>query len=365
MEWTKLEYSKRQVDVTARVMVDPNSTTDDIEAARKVVNNWRVAHAFPLHTFQANLRRVIPEVDKNGTVAQRMKRLPAIALKLNLQHDMQLTRMQDIAGCRAILGRISQVDALVNAYRHSRFKHELIRQYDYIRDPKESGYRGVHLVYKYRSDKRGDYNDFRVEMQVRTRLQHAWATAVETVDLFEGRQLKNGVIEDVIEREWLRFFELMGSVIALKEGLPTVPNTPANRKELTDELQRVENTIMAVDRLTAFRRASREMLSYRRPKALKKVKYFLLELERDGEARKLKINRYLGREIDEAARAYFEDEQITMPTSLIEHKRDAVLVAVDSSKAFKAAKTLRAAYPNYFADTQSFVKQVKEALGQP
>ena len=43
-----------------------------------------------------------------------------------------------------------------------------------------SGYRGVHLIYRYNSDRKTEYNTLLIEMQLRSQLQHAWATAVET-----------------------------------------------------------------------------------------------------------------------------------------------------------------------------------------
>ena len=57
---------------------------------------------------------------------------------------------------------------------------------DYITTPKDSGYRGVHLIYRYYSDKNETFNGLKIEVQIRTALQHAWATAVdenEQIDL--------------------------------------------------------------------------------------------------------------------------------------------------------------------------------------
>lgn len=48
---------------------------------------------------------------------------------------------------------------------------------DYTRRPRESGYRSCHLV----TMNRGDDRDYRVEVQVRTKLQHLRATAIEAV----------------------------------------------------------------------------------------------------------------------------------------------------------------------------------------
>jgi ppGpp synthetase/RelA/SpoT-type nucleotidyltranferase len=48
-----------------------------------------------------------------------------------------------------------------------------VREYSYIEAPKESGYRGTHLVYRYYSDRSATWNGLSIEIQVRSRLQHA------------------------------------------------------------------------------------------------------------------------------------------------------------------------------------------------
>ena len=49
-------------------------------------------------------------------------------------------------------------------------------------------YRGLHLVHSYHSDRTDTYNDLRIETKVRSRLRHAWATAVEAVGFSPGRR---------------------------------------------------------------------------------------------------------------------------------------------------------------------------------
>ncbi len=57
----------------------------------------------------------------------------------------------------------------------SRIKHKRVTKKDYIGHPRESGYRGVHLVYRYFSDRKTTavYNDMKIEMQIRSQLQHS------------------------------------------------------------------------------------------------------------------------------------------------------------------------------------------------
>jgi hypothetical protein len=119
---------------------------------------------------------------------------------------MKLSRIQDIGGCRVVVSSVLEVDELVEYYkRTSRIKHELVREDAYILEPPPSGYRGVHLVYKYISDRRTTWNGLRIEIQLRSGLQHAWATAVETVGTFTQQALKSSQGG----ADWLRFFALI------------------------------------------------------------------------------------------------------------------------------------------------------------
>jgi hypothetical protein len=160
------------------------------------------------------MRRAVRNVDDDPLVAQRIKRLPSIRHKLERFPGFNVAQMQDLGGCRAVISTVEQVDAVVDYYlRASRAKHPLVRHDPYIEEPKESGYRGVHLVYSYNSDKVTTWNRLRIELQIRTRLQHAWATAVETVGTFTRQALKSSQGEE----DWLRFFALMGSAHAIRE----------------------------------------------------------------------------------------------------------------------------------------------------
>ena len=201
------------------------------QKALPVVNNWRACHGYPLNILQTNLRRAARRFEPTPLIAQRTKRLYSISLKLSRQPSMKLSQMQDIGGCRAVMNNVEAVRKLDNFYRSgSEMKHILASRDDYITTPKPTGYRGIHRVYRYNSDKRvGEkWNDLKIEMQLRSQYQHAWATAVETVGTFLGQALKSSTGPD----EWLRFFALMSSVIAIREHAPVVPGTPESRRSL-------------------------------------------------------------------------------------------------------------------------------------
>lgn len=252
--------------------------------------------------------------------------------------------MQDIAGCRAVLPSVHDVDALVGLYGDSDLKHELIDSDDYIRSPKKSGYRGIHLIYSYYSDKTEKYNGLKIEIQFRSRLQHAWATAVETVDTFTRQALKSSQGE----RDWLRFFQLMSSEMAVREGTPTVPGTPNGADDLIEELRHLAKQLDVVGKLSAFGHT----LSKAQPN-LRGSHYFLMVL--DSRDHRITVHGYRKRDLVAASTRYLEIER----QNIEDPNMDAVLVSVDSLQALKRA------YPNYYLDTRVFLVELQRAIAEP
>jgi ppGpp synthetase/RelA/SpoT-type nucleotidyltranferase len=100
------------------------------------------------------LKKWAREVDAKCLVAQRIKRLSSIEKKLRRYPGLSLTEIQDIGGCRAVVRSVEDVTELVSLYETGHLKHKQERCDNYIQNPKGSGYRGAHLVYKYSSDRR-------------------------------------------------------------------------------------------------------------------------------------------------------------------------------------------------------------------
>lgn len=119
---------------------------EEYEAALLTIADWRGAHAHALQTAAAGLRYY---VGKNSAadpikVGQRLKRLPTIIDKLCREPKMQLARMHDIAGCRAV---VLSEDEILAIAKHLTRRWDVVRDYNYMEQPKAvSGYRAYHLV---------------------------------------------------------------------------------------------------------------------------------------------------------------------------------------------------------------------------
>jgi len=349
MTWTKPEYGKAKVDRAGHILIDDNSTEEEIEEARNVLNNWRSSHGYPMNTFQARLRQVSKKIDENALVVQRLKRAPSIIKKLKRDQTktMSLSQMQDIAGCRAVLSDVDKVNELVEVYRKSRgLKHIRMkeREKDYIKNPKKDGYRSVHLIYKYKSDKINTYDGLLIEIQIRSKIQHAWATAIEIVDLFTRQAIKSNEGDE----EWKEFFKLVSSAFAKIEKQKPVENTPENTLELFNAIKEKVDKLKIFSKMNSWTQA----LKVIEPN-LKEWKFFLLELDVTDETKpNLSIRGYPEEGETIATEHYLEAEKSQNNSK----NKDVVLVGANS------IEELKRAYLNYFANSKEFLEYLKSYL---
>ncbi len=215
-QYTIPSYSKAKVNWAGKVLCDNTSTAADAALATVIIDDWRAAHRRPLTHINIHLRNLVKSINPNAIIAQRLKRTPSIRHKLERWPTMMLSRMQDIGGCRVVLTNIKQVRLMTRLVAGSSAKHKLTNQKDYIATPKDSGYRGVHLIYKYHSGTYKEHCGLMVEIQLRTQVQHIWATGVETVGTFLNSPLKSSIGPS----EWLTFLPSSRRFCTLEKASP-------------------------------------------------------------------------------------------------------------------------------------------------
>src|SRR3989338_8078834 len=353
MNWKKTKYDKSELNKVGQMLKNENGSEEELVRATEILNNWRAVHSYPLHIFQMTLKNVSKRCDKNSLIAQRLKRATSIINKLKRKYEgrnptMNLSQMQDIAGCRAIVKDVETAKKIYNDYYlKGNLKHKRLGKKDYITFPKKDGYRSLHIIYEYKSDKgKTDYNGLRVEVQIRSKLQHLWATAVETVDFFTRQAIKfNEGVPD-----WADFFKLVSSAFAINENCPIVENTTLNEKELYYQIKQKEKELEVIHRMEGWTHAMKFFNEEVGNKIKGKARFFLLELDIEGE--KLNVKAYNQKQEQQAISDYSELEK--------RHKGrtdyDVVLVGADT------LKDLAKAYPNYFVDTEEFVFELEKII---
>lgn len=306
--------------------------------AFEVFSCWRASHAYPMQSMLGYFRKKSFEIDENSIIVQRLKRTPSILAKLKREDGMKLDRIEDIAGCRVIMANKAYVYSVRNSIVGGSTRNTLHRERDYIKSPKDSGYRGIHLVYKY-NGRKSQFKGHAVELQIRSKVQHSWATAVEVVGTFTGQALKASQGQEL----WLKFFKLVSLAFEDIENRKLAKNVNTNERL---ELIKCIDDLNVLPRLRAFTVSTQHVGKDKNNRG----DYFLLILEIDES--KIQIKRFAGDQLDIATKSYADYEK-KFEDNLA---RDVVLVSASSIHG------LRKAYPNYFADTTEFYKNLEKII---
>jgi ppGpp synthetase/RelA/SpoT-type nucleotidyltranferase len=350
-------YSGKQIVKAGEELIkdDILDREDDFSSATDVLSYWRLTHEYPLDVAIKLLKETTLKKDKNAIFAKRLKRFISIIRKLRRFRKMKLKNMQDIGGCRAI---ISNQKKLMQVARELRKRPEFktsegkVRFKDYIETPKEDGYRGYHLVGQFK-DIFGEKKN--IEIQLRTNLQHDWATALEIVDLFTGQALKSNQGDE----EWKNFFANVSKQFAIMESIHLFDTLPDNEKS-KKYYQEVLSLGKGVDQCKQAQDYCRKL------KVKSKLEGFAHSLKIiDGRLAKMQGEGYVLIELDTsdsfvATTLFDRSENEDAESMYIDaEKRTAgqkdITVALVSSTAVGGIKE---AYPNYFADSTEFLKHI-------
>ncbi len=160
------------------------------------------------------------------TVKTRIKTPDSIATKLEKKHlpvtfDSMMNNLNDIAGVRVICPYISDIytvrDMLLKQPDIS-----LVKENDYISEPKESGYRSLHIVIEIPVYLSKTSHNARVEIQLRTIAMDFWASLEH-----ELHYKTSAKVPDSVRRELYRVAE-------------TIAMTDKEMEEIALELQALD-----------------------------------------------------------------------------------------------------------------------------
>lgn len=154
-----------------------------------LLQEYRQSFQEPIARVFSSVLQLARKVDRQAIVTFRIKRIDTIIDKLSRTQNkesgpMQFSRMWDIAGCRCIINTSDSnrlYDLLSSIKEVFGNASKIV---DHINPPKEDGYRSLHIYVK------DQLSGKRIEIQIRNRKQHNWATLVEIVDLLYGTRYK-------------------------------------------------------------------------------------------------------------------------------------------------------------------------------
>ncbi|MFK8137064.1 MAG: RelA/SpoT domain-containing protein [Bdellovibrionales bacterium] len=298
---------------------------------------WRKSFESSLDYFFKRLKAYSLEEDL-VSIAKRIKRTESIQIKLKRFKSLRLSTLQDVAGARVVLKNTEALNQVFSKIRGASSKSKLKKLDDYVGWPKSDGYRGVHLIYQHSDSKV-------VELQLRTQLQHIWATSVEIYGFLQNVSFKTGSGE----KDWQEFFKFLSSYFAILENGKVIQEHELfSDIQLKSKLKRITKKLKAIEILNSATLGI-EVVINKKNKA-RNGKLALLEL--DYSSLETRIDIYTKSQFDLAVEDYTKRE-IELKGS---HSNNVVLVNIENVDALKAS------YPNYFLDTRELLQILSKLI---
>ncbi len=360
---TIMTFSKKDV-IRAGVSLASDELVHDDDSFQKtmdILTYWRDSHIQSLNNAHKLLNTFIHKVDKNVFVAKRLKRFDSIKKKLQRFEQMQLKNMQDIGGIRVVATTLEHVDSIFKILaQESCFYNngQFIKFDNYIDQPKDDGYRCLHIVGRFNNN---DGDERKIEFQLRTKLQHSWATSLEIVDIFTGQNLKGNsgflnyqtffksVSEQFQVMENLQGFKDDDKEAFLKQYLNSVVSSPAVIKQcymITEFLNRKIGTNSIENQLKYYCETAKK-INIDLSSGAYSDGYVLIQL--DTSTQKISYEFFPKAIHSEASLKYIYYEKLFSK----EEKLIVTLLSTD------AVGGLKQAYPNYFADSEFFLAHIQ------
>ena len=190
----QLLNSKNQIRKLGKALREESKTKSISSDSLLKLQEFRVSYKNSLSTIFNILAEESKKVRKSRVVTYRIKRIESIISKLNRFPNMELGKMIDVAGCRCI------VDSILDIYKIKEALEKRLDVFDiknYI-DSKpidDDGYSAMHLYVRFKEEEKKP-----IEIQIRTKDQHNWATFVEIIDVIYNTKIKEGQKNPELQR---------------------------------------------------------------------------------------------------------------------------------------------------------------------
>lgn len=153
---------------------------DALTDARNILKN---EYAINLLMFKLRMINIVLEQKYKRAVVRnidsRIKSYDSIVKKLQrkgyeISYDAAVEKLNDIAGIRAVCFFVDDVYEIAECLK-KQGDLKLLKEKDYIREPKKNGYQSLHLIMQVPFFE-GDKCDYiKIEVQLRTAIMDSWA----------------------------------------------------------------------------------------------------------------------------------------------------------------------------------------------
>lgn len=250
--------SRKQATAAGKILKKLSGQQNSEEYGKQILilDSWRHQHEEPAQIFFKKLVGIINKYP-DAMATYRLKRKESILKKLYRSNgNFDLGAMDDIAGCRVIVNSVSEVYEVYNEILNLKEAGEIDikKTKDYIKNPEKSGYRSLHVIIKQTLKQENIDRQYRIELQIRTKLQHYWSTAVEAMSEIDNVEYKDPTLVsegNTRIQSCLQFFKVISKLFAccennddeLKEELANSVRTNDKFKEIIDDLKAARNSV--------------------------------------------------------------------------------------------------------------------------
>jgi putative GTP pyrophosphokinase len=312
-----MDFSKTQIrKLGDRIRSEISTGVDHVAPSDiDMLEEYRVSYKEYISSIFNKLYKESKGIRHDSIITYRLKRIESIVRKLYRYPKMELDRMSDVAGCRCILDNEERVYKLRDLIFE---KFHVCKENDYYKKPVPSGYKSIHL---YITESEND--KWPVEIQLRTKNDHNWATLVEIIDQLYGKSLKEGENDPQFDR----FFLLMSilKTLSIEERVELI--------RLTHELSIFEKLYSVF-----IQNYLRVRINWLKEKKPKDHHFFVIEVHGD-QPEILSFKSF-----SEAEKKYFEKFRADSGSNI-------VLTYLPQSN----FENLEAAYSNYTLTTHTFI----------
>jgi putative GTP pyrophosphokinase len=226
-----LKISNTQIDRLGDRLRSKCITDADLE----LLSDFR--HSFgPAYETVVEILRNSLKLEPTG---RPEKSTSSIADKLR-RESLRLRQMQDIAGCRVIVGDVRIQDESVICLTKSFADASVVDR----RIVPSHGYRAVHVIVR--------QHGIPVKIQVRTELQHSWAQLSEKLSDVVAPDIKYGGGPEPLKSMLLRVSELVGKAETLESRLLELENHADHPEFIQLSAEFVEAKQQLADRLNSM-----------------------------------------------------------------------------------------------------------------
>jgi putative GTP pyrophosphokinase len=207
-----VKISNTQIDRLGDRLRSEKITDGDLQ----LLSEYRVSFG-PAYEAVVEVLRTSLKLEPTG---RPEKSTSSIADKLR-RESLRLRQMQDIAGCRVIVGDVLKQDEAVTCLTKAFADTSVVDR----RITPSHGYRAVHVIVHQRG--------IPVEVQVRTELEHSWAQLSEKLSDVVDPSVKYGGGPEPLKSKLLRLSELVGKAEAVETRLLTMGSQSDHPESIT------------------------------------------------------------------------------------------------------------------------------------